>query len=378
MSVISLRKSKQKKEKKIMHESDGLLLGIIFMIILFGLAMLSSASAPIAYLRFKNTYHYFYHQLFGIITSFLAFFFFLKTDYHIWRKHAFWFLIGSIFLLTLVFIPGLRAEHGSARSWINVFGYSLQPSELVKISFLLYLSAWLENRGKRLHDFYDGTGPFLIILGIIALLMLLQPDMGTLFIIAITSMIVYFVGGGSWRHIIAIGLFGVMAFSIMIYARPYQMNRIRCLIDPGFSRDDVCYQINQSLIAVGSGGFWGRGIGESRQKFMYVPEVVGDSIFAIISEEIGFVFSVLLLLLFLSLFYRGFLIAKYAPDVYGRVLAIGISSWILIQVVINIGGIINIMPMTGVPLPLISNGGSAMLASLSALGILANISKQTK
>jgi cell division protein FtsW len=155
------------------------------------------------------------------------------------------------------------------------------------------------------------------------------------------------------------------------------MNRIKCTIDPSFSKNEICYQINQSLIAVGSGGIFGRGLGESRQKYLYLPVANSDFIFAIIAEETGLIFGSLLIGLYVFIFYRGFLIAKKAPDLFGQNLAIGIVSWISIQAMLNIGGIINIIPMTGVPLPLVSSGGSAIIAALAASGILINISKQT-
>ena len=202
--------------------------------------------------------------------------------------------------------------------------------------------------------------------------------MGTLTIIALSSLIVYFIGGGSVKHLIVLILLGLTAIIIMVNIYPYQANRFKCMMDPSYSPDKYCYQINQSLIAIGSGGFFGRGLGESRQKFLYLPQAQNDAIFPIISEEIGFVFSVILVLLYLALFYRGFLIAKKAPDDFGKILAIGIVSWIVMQAFINIGGMVNIMPMTGVPLPMISYGGSAMLVALSSIGILINISKQTR
>lgn len=360
------------------HAPDYILIGGVFVVILFGLVMLSSASSAKAYLDWKNTYYYFNHQLFGIGVGLIAFFIFSRLNYRILQDYAGWFLIGSILLLLLVFIPGLSASYGKARSWINVFGFSLQPSEFVKISFLLYLAAWLDRRGVNLKDLRVGIGPFVIVLFVIGFLMLLQPDFGTLFIIGFTSLIVYYVGGGSKKHIAYIILFSFLGFLVMVNLRPYQMDRIKCMMDPAYSPNDICFQINQSLIAVGSGGFWGRGFGESRQKFSYIPEVSSDSIFAVIAEETGMLFGVILLMVYFVIFYRGVMIAKKAPDGYGRILAIGIVTWLSVQSIINIGGIINLMPMTGVPLPFISYGGSAMLASLIAVGILVNISKQTK
>jgi len=360
------------------HGEDKSLIIAVAVIIVFGLIMLSSASSIMAYAKFNNSYYYFTRQLFGLGLGLIAFYIFSKLDYHRWRKFAFGLLIFSIFLLLLVFIPGLSAHYGKARSWINIFGYSLQPSEFVKLSFLLYLAAWLESRGKKLSDFHQGIGPFAAVLGVIGFLMIMQPDIGTLFIITLVSLIVYFVGGGRIYHILVILLFGALGLALLVNIKPYQMNRFKCLADPSFSSQDICYQVNQSLIAVGSGGWFGRGLGQSRQKFMYLPEVSGDSIFPIIAEETGLVFSAILVGLYIFIFYRGYIISKYAPDMFGRILAIGIVSWIVIQAIINIGGMINLMPMTGVTLPFVSYGGSSMLSALIAMGILVNISKQVK
>ncbi len=359
------------------HEADKFLLALIFIILIFGLISLSSASAAVAYSKFGDPYYYFKHQLWGLIFGLGVFLFMVRTDYHLWRKYAFGFLVFSIVLLLLVFIPGLSTNYGKARSWINVFGFSLQPSEFVKLSFLLYLAAWLETRKEELYDVARGIGPFLVILGIITALMVEQPDIGTLSIIAATSFIVYFVGGGSIKHILFILLIGILGFAVMVQLKSYQMDRFRCLFSPESDTQDVCYQTNQSLIAVGSGGIFGRGLGASRQKYMYLPEVSGDSIFAVIAEETGLVTGGLLVFCYLFIFYRGYRIAARAPDIFGRILSIGIVSWITLQAFINIGGIINIMPMTGVPLPLVSYGGSSVLATLAALGILVNISTQT-
>lgn len=359
------------------HAMDKGLLFAIVGVVLFGLLSLSSASSIVAYEKFGDPYYYFKHQLYALTAGIAAFWFFANFDYRKLKKFAAGFLVFSIFLLLLVFIPGLSAQYGSARSWINVFGFSLQPSEFVKLSFLLYLAAWLEVRKKDLHDVQQGIGPFLVVLGIIAVLMLLQPDLGTLSIVGMTSMVVYFVGGGKTKHILYIFLVAIIGLFIMVQIKPYQMNRFKCVADPSFSKNDVCYQINQSLIAVGSGGIWGRGISGSKQKYMYLPEVSSDFIFAVIGEEVGLLYSIGLVMTYVYIFYRGYKISIGAPDDFGKILAIGIVSWITIQVVVNIGGIINVIPMTGVPLPLISYGGSAILTALAALGVLINISKQT-
>ncbi len=361
------------------HEPDKSLVVAMFFLIVFGLVMLFSASSVVSYARFGNTSYYFVHQLFGLGVGLAAFWAIARIDYHLWRKFALFFLLASIVLLLLVFVPGIRAEHGSARSWIVLFGFSFQPSELVKLSFLIYLTTWLEAKKHSLGSFSGGVIPFLVILGIISALMIAQPDLGTLFIIASTALVVFFVGGGKIKHIFLTLCLAALLLFIALSARSsYQSDRFKCLKDPTYSAQDKCYQVNQSLIAVGSGGWLGRGLGQSRQKFMYLPEVWGDSIFPIIAEEIGFVFSTFLILLYLFIFYRGLMIARAAPDIYGSALAIGIVVWLAIQTFLNIGGMLNLVPMTGVPLPFVSAGGSAILSALMAMGILVNISKQTK
>jgi len=361
------------------HEADKSLITALFILLIFGLIMLFSASWIVSYDRFGNTYHYLFRQAINLSVALVVFFIAARVNYHWWKKFAGFFLLFSIVLLVLVFIPGLRAEYGTARSWINIFGQSFQPSELVKVSFLIYLATWLEAKKGELNSLTSGVIPFLVILGVISVLMIMQPDLGTLFIIAFTALVVFFAGGGKVTHIImALILAALALFLFLNMNSSYQNDRFKCLKDPSYSAADKCYQINQSLIAVGSGGLFGRGLGESRQKFMYLPEVWGDSIFPIIAEETGFVFSTLLILLYLFLFYRGLLIARGAPDIYGSSLAVGIVVWLAVQTFLNIGGMTNLIPMTGVPLPFVSSGGSAALSSLLGMGILVNISKQTK
>lgn len=372
------------------HEPDKKLIIALVAILLFGLVMLSSASSVVSYLKNQNSYYYFNHQLIAVLIGALACYLASRVDYHRWQKLALFFLFGSIFLLILVFVPGLRSNYGTARSWINIFGQSVQPSELVKLAFLLYLSAWLEVKKNQLHDYSQGIIPFLIILAIISFLMYLQPDLGTLLILISTSMAVFFVGGGNFKHILIVGLMGIAAAFLFyqVSSRPvegseksnYKASRFQCLMDPSNEKTKLneCYQINQSLIAVGSGGLFGRGLGQSRQKFNYLPEVYGDAIFPIISEEIGFVFNIGFFLLLGFIFYRGYLIAKRAPDGFGRNLAIGVVFWMVIQAFFNIGGMINIIPMTGVPLPFVSYGGTAIISIMIAMGLLINISKQTR
>jgi cell division protein FtsW len=370
-------KKLNKKKARDEHEPDKKLIYAFFVLIVFGLIMLASSSAFLAYTKFENSYAFLQKQVIAVIIGLVLYYIASKTNYLKLRKNAIYFLIGSLLLLSLVFIPGLAAGHGSARSWIIVFGQSLQPAEFVKLSFLIYLAAWMEARYKMMRTLSQGLIPFGIILAIVSILMFLQPDLGTWSIIALSSMLVYFVGGANKKHIIFILIIGVLAVYSLVTYTDYEKDRFACLKDPSFDTQKECYQINQSLIAVGSGGMWGQGLTESRQKYSYLPEVSGDAIFPIISEEIGFIFSSFLILLYVYIFYRGWLIALKAKDIFGRLLAVGIVGWIFFQTFLNIGGMLNLIPMTGVPLPFISAGGSAMLAGLIAVGILVNISRYT-
>lgn len=374
-----------KKIKKLLilntgeHEPDKIFLFAAGALLLIGLVMLSSASSAVSYIKFNNTYHYFIHQLLGVGVGLIFFIFFYKQDYRRWRRYALGAFIFSIFLLLLVFIPGLRAQHGTARSWITIFGQSFQPSELVKLTFLVYLATWLESKKGQLKEAGSGIIPFLASLFVISLLMLAEPDLGTLFIILFSAFAAFFVAGGKFSHILLTVFLGALVLGLVLYAKSsYQSDRFKCYQNPSYDSQDECYQISQSLIAVGSGGWLGRGLGQSRQKFMYLPEVWGDSIFPIISEEVGFVFSALLVALFGLFFFRGLKIARSAPDIYGSALATGIIAWLAVQTFFNIGGMINLIPMTGVPLPFVSAGGSSVISTLMAVGIIANISKHGK
>lgn len=358
---------------------DKPLMIVIGVLIILGLIMLSSASAVVAYNRYHSSYYFLNRQIYAFMLGLGAFWFFSKFNYQYLKKYALGMLFFSIILLLIVFVPSWGVENNSARSWVEIAGFNFQPSEFVKLTFLIYLSAWFAAKKDRYGQADAGqkSRPFIIVFSIIALLMLLQPDLGTLIIITIISFTVYLVGGGKFKYILSLGAIGLLGLALLISFNAYQKNRFKCVVNPEFSPKEYCYQVNQSLLAVGSGGWLGRGLGQSRQKFLYLPLVENDFIFSVISEELGFILSVAIILLFLFLFYRGYIIAKRAKDDFGRNLSIGIATWLMIQTIINIGGNINLLPMTGVPLPFISYGGTSVLSVMSALGILANISKQS-
>jgi len=362
------------------HQPDYFLISISLILVLFGLIILSSASAPAAYQKFGDPYYFVKHQLVtGLIPGLILFFFFANFYYEKLKKLALPLLIGSIVILTLVFIPGIRSEYGTARSWLNIFGFSIQPAEVVKLTFLIYLAAWLAGRGEtRVRDFRTSFLPFIIVLGVISLLMVLQPDIGTLSIIILSALVVYFVGGGSISHLVAVAGIGLLGFLILIKATPYRLNRFVAFLHPEKDPQGIAYHVWQSLIAIGSGGLFGLGFGHSRQKFSYLPEPTGDSIFSIMAEELGFFVATFFVVVLLLLAYRCLKLAKGSPDRFSRLLVIGIISSLIFQAFINIAAMLSLFPITGIPLPFVSAGGTSLMVSLSAMGILVNISKFSK
>lgn len=342
--------------------------------------MISSAGIIYAQTRFGDGYYFFKRQLiFGIFPGMIALYLFQKIDYQFWKKIALPFFFLSVIFLLLVFIPGIGSKVYGASRWISLGPFSFQPSEMTKLSIILYLAAWLESKGgEKIRDLYEGVLPFLGILGLVGLLIIKQPDTGTLGVIVLTSFSIFFLSGARFSHLFSMGTFGLFALWILIKLEPYRFDRILAFKNPSLDPQGIGYQITQALLAVGTGGIFGVGLGNSRQKFNYLPEPVGDSIFAIIGEELGLMGGTVLVVLFVMLAMRGLKIAKEAPDSFGRLVAAGITMWIIFQSFINIGANIALIPLTGIPLPFISYGGTSMVFLMSAIGILLNISKQTK
>lgn len=358
---------------------DRTLLSVVFTLLIFGLIMIASAGVIYSETRFDDPYYFFKHQLlFGVLPGIVVLYLFSKLDYHFWKKVAVPMFFVSVIFLILVFVPGVGSKVYGASRWIQLGPFSFQPSEMAKLAMIIYLAAWLESRGTaRIKDLFEGMLPFLGIMGLIGILIMKQPDTGTLGVIVLTSFAIFFVSGARVQHLFSMGILGAIALWILIKIEPYRFNRILTFINPGADPQGIGYQINQALLAVGSGGFWGVGLGHSRQKFNYLPEPVGDSIFAVIGEELGMIGATILIALFVVLAMRGIKIAKNAPDMFGRLVATGITMWIILQAFINIGANIALVPLTGIPLPFISYGGTSLVFLMAAIGILLNISKQS-
>ena len=359
------------------RKHDHILLGTIVAILVVGIAALFSASVIESQKDFGNIYSYFFHQLlFGVgIGGTLGF-----VAYHIpykkWRPFALPILLLSILFLILVFIPSLSSgTTGGAKRWIELAGFSFQPSELAKLAVVIYLAAWLEARSRTVRRWNEGLVPFLVIVAIVGGLIILQPDMGTFGVIALTSAVMFFSSGVSFAHMGAVAALGTGLLFLLIKFEPYRMERLTTFLDSSKDPLGMSYQINQALLAIGSGGILGVGLGKSLQKYSFLPEPMKDSIFAVWSEEVGFVGALFLIALFVVLALRGLKIAKNARDSFGKFLALGITFWIISQAFVNMASMIGLVPLTGIPLPLVSYGGSSMAVTLAGLGILLNISK---
>lgn len=359
---------------------DRPLLLAVLALAVFGLAMLSSASGPSAFARFGDSFWFVRHQLlFGFIPGVVAMIVLSQIDYRLYRVWAMPILLGTIVLLVLVFIPGLSADWGTSKSWIGVGSFSLQPAEIVKITFLIYLAAWLEARGDAgARDLHAGFVPFLTLLAVIGTLIMLQPDLGTFSVIVIVSLIVYFLGGASMQHLAALSAAGFGLILLLIKVAPYRAQRLTTFLHPELDPQGVGYHINQALLAIGSGGLFGLGFGRSRQKFSYLPEVAGDSIFAVMAEELGFLLSAGFIILLLLFLWRGLTIADRAPDRFGKLLASGIVALVAVQAFVNIGSMLSVLPLTGITLPFVSYGGTSLFVLMGAMGILLNISSHGK
>lgn len=360
------------------HKPDYILLFITFALVVFGLVALSSVSVVASQENFRESYHYFKHQLlYGVMTGLVMWLIVQKIDYRFWKKISILLLFLSIILLFLVFIPKIGYNYGGASRWINIGYLSVQPSEIAKLTFIIYLAVWLSSKKKEIQSFAYGLLPFLLITGIIGVLIIFQPDVGTLGVIALTAMAIFFSAGAKIQHILLIIFIGLSGLYALIKTAPYRMDRFIVFLHPEIDPKGIGYQINQALLAMGSGGIIGAGLGHSRQKYNFLPEPIGDSIFALIGEEIGFIGSIFLISLFLLFIFRGLKIAKNSPDKFGKLLAVGITFGIGIQAFINIAGISGLIPLTGITLPFISYGGSSMIITLIGAGILLNISKYT-
>lgn len=357
---------------------DYAFLGFLILIVIFGLVMLASASSDLAKARFGDSYYYLNHQLlYGLLSGIVGFVVGAFMYYRHWERWSTVLLVISLVLVLLVFTPlGFSAKGGDR--WLNLGGFTFQPSEFLKLTFFVYLAAWISKNQSRGKSLFEGFLPFIILVGSVVLLLILQPSTTTAVLIFAASLITYFTGGARFRFLAATVLLGALALSLVIYITPYRLQRVLTFLNPEVDQLGKGYHINQALLAIGSGGLTGVGFGESTTKLKYLPEPIGDSIFAVIAEELGFIGALGVVLLFLLLVWRGLGIAKRAPDAFGRLVVTGFVCLLGLQAFVNIGAISGLLPLTGIPLPFVSYGGTALAVFLTMSGIIINVSRHRK
>lgn len=372
---------------KVSGRPDYILFGVVVILVVLGILILASVSASLSQEKFGTTYYFLNHQLlFGLIPGLILAFLAFRIRLDFLKKWAPLLLLINLILLVMVFLPKIGAGAGGATRWLSMGPISFQPAEFLKLTFILYLAAWLTSRTP--HQQKSGFGQagkwfnqtfiaFLIVIGLISLLLIFQPDISTLGVIVLVAVLMYFLANTPLWHSILIILIGAGGLFSLIKLAPYRAARLLVFFEPGTDPMGIGYQLKQALIAIGSGGIFGLGLGMSGQRLGFLPQSISDSIFAIMAEETGFIGSLILISLFLIFLWRGFKIGKKGGDKFSQLAAIGISSWIVIQAFINVGSMIGILPLTGIPLPFISYGGSALVTELIGVGILLNISKNT-
>lgn len=382
------KKSKRKSINKLISRpgmiSDYIVALVVVVLTLFGVVMVYNTSVVVAYEVFGDSYWFLKNQtlwaLIGFVFAYLA----SRIDYHIWRKYASMMLLVTAIMLVLVMVPGFSSEVYGAHQRLVIPGglpflnyLFIQPSELMKLVLVFYLAALFSGE-KSTKIKQIPHVQFFIIIAIVAILTAIEPDLGNAILIVATGFILYFVAGANLFGVTGVVLLGAFASLAYALSSEYRRQRLLTFLDPTHDPQGVSYQITQILIALGSGGIFGLGLGNSRQKYQYIPEVSTDSIFAIIGEELGLLGAVFVVAALGYIFWRGMKIAGSASDDFGRLVAVGITVNIGVQALVNLGGMVGVLPLTGVPLPFISYGGSSLTLLLLSVGVLINISRSAK
>lgn len=358
------------------HKPDFFLIFIISFLLIFGLIILSSTSVVISQKKFGENYYFVKHQLLnGVLIGLTAFFILSKLNYQNFKKIALILMIISIILMLMVLFIG--KSYQGAKRWLSFSGFSIQPSEFLKITLIIFIAKWLDSRRKDINEIHSLGALFLILLTP-TILLILEPDVSTLAIILANILVMFFYSNINLSKLVLISSTAFIFLVIIAFTASYRLDRLTSFINPNNESQGKSYQINQSLIAIGSGGILGKGFGKSVQKFNFLPEPISDSIFAVLAEELGFAGVALTLTAFLLILKRNVQLVKKIPDYFGQLLLVGLSSLITIQAIVNILSVAGLIPFMGSPLPFFSYGGSNLLATLIAAGIMVNISKYTK
>ncbi len=360
-------------------QPDYFLFGIIVGLVILGLVILSSVSAPFSQEKFGDTFYYLKHQIiFGLLPGLILGYLAYRLKLSFLKKWAPLMLLLNIIVLAGVFMPIIGSHLGGAARWVGLGTFSFQPSEFLKLTFILYLASWLTARNENINNKQDFSRTFFsfgLILAIIGILLYLQPNVSTLSIIIFIALVMYFAAKTPLWHTLLMFFLGGGGLFVLIKIAPYRLSRLAVFLNPETDPMGIGYQLKQALISVGSGGLGGVGLGMGTQKWGLLPEPMADSIFAVFAEELGLIGTVFLVLCFLLFLWRGIKTAKETRDKFSQLTVLGIVVWITIQSFVNMGAMIGLLPLTGIPLPFISYGGSALMAELVAMGVLLNISK---
>ncbi|MEJ5254490.1 MAG: putative lipid II flippase FtsW [Acidimicrobiales bacterium] len=371
----------RKGPSKPVGRRSSLFLGIFALIVilnLFGLLMVLSASAVTSYYEYGSAWYQFQRQFLWLLLGSVALLTTMRIDYHRWRPWSRHLLIGSLVLLVLVLIPGLGVNVNGSSRWLGFGAWRIQPSELAKLAVVLFVADLLARRADRLDDTRLSIRPVVAVFGLVAALFMLQPNLGTTIILGVIVFVMLFVAGVPLKPLGKVVGVGACLAAIAAVLEPYRMRRLMAFRDPWADPLNTGYQTIQSQVSIASGGLTGVGLGEGRAKWGFLPFPHTDFIFAIISEELGLVGALTVVALFVALGVLGVRTALGAPDRFGLLLATGVTTWILFQAFVNIGAVVGALPITGVPLPFVSFGGSSLLVLMAASGLLLNVARQAR
>ena len=350
------------------------LIGATLFLLSWGTVMIYSTGGVYADLQYNDGQYFLYRHLIHMLVGLAVMGVALIVNYHKWQQYSIWFMLGMLVLLILVLIPELGHEVKGGRRWLRLGSFSLQPAELLKVVLIIYVASYLERKQELLASFFRGLTPNFIVTGIYLFLVLLQPDFGTVVLIATTVLLMLYVGGGRPIHI-ATSLLGVgIIGGLLIASHTYRVRRMLAFLNPWDDPQNSGFQIIQSFIALGTGGWLGKGLGESLQKRLFLPDAHTDFIFAIIGEELGFLWICVLIILFTVFIWRGYWIAWNAQDAFGKYLAFGATTIISLQILLNLFVVVGLLPTKGIPLPFISYGGTSLVVAMFLTGLLLNIS----
>jgi cell division protein FtsW len=355
---------------------DYAILATALSLVVIGVIFVYSSSFAIALAHYDDINYFFFRQIFAAALGLGALIFFMSIDYHRLRVFSPIIMLAAVVSLAAVLFIGDDAY--GAKRWIDFGPMPFQPSEFAKLALIIYISAWLASYRRDLTSFGSGFMPFIFAVGVVAALILMEPDTGTAAVIVATTLALFFIAGGSLVHVLTLGSTGLVAGVLLILTEGYRAQRLLAFTSAETDPDGLGFQTLQLLIALGSGGLEGLGLGVSRQKFFYIPGAHTDGIFAIIGEEVGFIGAMIVIGLFAYLVYRGFRVAMRAHDDFGTYLAMGVTCWIAFQTLVNLGGITRSIPLTGIPLPFVSYGGSSLIMVMAGVGVLLSVSRYSR